>query len=79
VRCIDTAAEVARQAARGDQAAVARARKEAPAGTKVRISASEALVRVEVRVVARPLASGLVAVPLVARAEVVPEPGEHSR
>lgn len=76
VRCIDTAAEVARQAARGDDAAVARARREAPAGARVRIARSEGLVRVDVSVVARPLTDQLVGVPLRARAEVVPEPTE---
>jgi hypothetical protein len=76
VRCIDTAAEVARQAARGDDAAVARARREAPAGARIHINRTEALVRVEVRVVARPLATNLAAVPLRADAEVVPEPEE---
>ena len=76
VRCIDTAAEVARQAARGDDAAVARARREAPAGARVQIARSEGLVRVNVSVVARPLTKRLVGVPLQARAEVVPEPEE---
>jgi hypothetical protein len=76
VRCIDTAAEVARQAARGDDAAVARARREAPAGARVRIARSEGLVRVDVSVVAKPLTDQLVGVPLRARAEVVPEPTE---
>ncbi len=76
VRCIDTAAEVARQAARGDAAAVARARREAPAGARVQIARSEGLVRVTVNVVARPLTKRLVGVPLQARAEVVPEPEE---
>ena len=47
VRCIDTAAEVARQAARGDDAAVARARREAPAGARVQIARSDGLVRVD--------------------------------
>lgn len=74
VRCIDTAAEVARQAARGDDAAVARARREAPAGARVQISRGPGLVRVQVSVVARPLTARLVGVPLRARAEVVPEP-----
>lgn len=74
VRCVDTAAEVARQAARGDEAAVNRAKREAPAGARVRIARSEALVRVEVSVVARGLARDLAAVPLHAEAEVVPEP-----
>lgn len=76
VRCIDTAAEVARQAARGDDAAVARAGREAPAGARVRIARSEGLVRVDVSVVAKPLTDQLVGVPLRARAEVVPEPTE---
>lgn len=74
IRCIDTAAEVARQAARGDDAAVARAKREAPPGAQVGIHRSAGLVRVEVRVVARPLAQDLAAVPLHAGAEVVPEP-----
>jgi hypothetical protein len=76
VRCIDTAAEVARQAARGAAAAVTRARREAPAGARVQIARSEGLVRVTVNVVARPLTTRLVGVPLQARAEVVPEPEE---
>ncbi len=76
VRCIDSAGEVARQAARGDDAAVARARREAPAGSRVQISRSEGLVRVTVSVVAKPLTTRLVGVPLRARAEVVPEPEE---
>lgn len=74
VRCIDTAAEVARQAARGDDAAVDRARREAPVGARIHIARSAALVRVEIRLVARPLATNLAAVPLRAEAEVVPEP-----
>lgn len=78
VRCVDTAAEVARQAARGDDAGVSRAKREAPAGTRVHISRTDSLVRVEVRVLARPLASTLVAVPLHAEAEVVPEPEKPS-
>jgi len=74
VRCIDTAAEVARQAARDDDAAVSRAKREAPAGAQVHIARSEGLVTVKVDLVARPLARNLVAVPLHAKAEVVPEP-----
>lgn len=74
VRCIDTAAEVARQAARGDDDAVALARREAPPGASIHITRTESIVRVEVRVVARPLTADLAAVPLAARAEVVPEP-----
>ena len=76
VRCIDTAAEVARQAARGDDAAVAVAKREAPAGARVTIARTDGVVRVDVAVVARPLARNLAAVPLRAQAEVVPEPEE---
>lgn len=74
IRCIDTAAEVARQAARDDDAAVSRAKREAPAGATVHIARSEGVVRVKVSVVTRPLARHLAAVPLHAEAEVVPEP-----
>lgn len=74
VRCIDTAAEVARQAARRDEAAVALARREAPAGAQVAVSRTDGLVRVQVSLVARPFGPRFVGVPLRARAEVVPEP-----
>lgn len=74
VRCIDTAAEVARQAARHDDAAVQRARREAPPGARIAIDRNDAVVKVEVTVVAKPLAADLAAVPLRATAEVVPEP-----
>ena len=76
VRCIDTAAEIARQAARGDDAAVAVAKREAPSGARIHIMRTDGVVRVEVAVVARPLTRNLVAVPLRAQAEVVPEPKE---
>lgn len=75
IRIIDTAGEVARQSARGDKEAVSRARREAPAGARVQIKVSGGTARVEVQVMARPLAKGLVAVPLRAKAEVVTEPG----
>ncbi len=74
LRCIDTAAAVARQAARGDQAGVARAKASAPQGAKVAVQRRPELVTVTVRVAARPLADWLVTVPLQARAAVVPEP-----
>ena len=74
LRCIDTAAAVARQTARGDQAGVARARGNAPRGAKVVIQQRPGLITVTVRVAARPLADWLVTVPLQARAQVVPEP-----
>jgi hypothetical protein len=74
LRCIDTAAAVARQTARDDQAGVAHARSQAPAGAKITVSERAALVTVTVRVTARPLADWLVTVPLQARASVVREP-----
>ena len=74
LRCIDTAAAVARQAARGDEAAVAHARSQAPAGAKVTVQTGRSLVTVTVRVTARPFADWMLAVPLQARAQVVPEP-----
>ena len=74
LRCIDTAAAVARQSARGDDAGVAHARSQAPAGAKISVQRRSSLVTVTVRVSARPLADWLVTVPLQARAQVVPEP-----
>ena len=74
LRCIDTAAAVARQTARGDQAGVARATANAPRGAKMAVQRRPGLVTVTVRVAARPLADWLVTVPLQARAQVVPEP-----
>ena len=76
VRCIDVATEVARQAARGDAAAVRRAEQGAPAGATVSVHRGRSVTTVDVRLSARPFAAWLVAVPLQARAEVVPEPGE---
>jgi len=74
LRCIDTAAAVARQTARGDQAGVAHARRNAPRGATVAVQRRPGLITVTVRIAARPLADWLVTVPLQARAQVVPEP-----
>jgi hypothetical protein len=74
LRCVDTAAGVARQTARGDDAGVAQARSRAPAGARITVQRRPSLVTVTVRVSARPLADWLVVVPLEARAQVVPEP-----
>jgi hypothetical protein len=74
LRCIDTAAAVARQTARSDEAAVSLARSQAPAGARITVQQRPGLVTVTVRVVAQPLVDGLVTVPLQARAQVVPEP-----
>jgi hypothetical protein len=75
LRCIDTAAAVARQTARGDSAAVRKIKDGAPAGATVVVQQRPSLVTVTVRLSAKPLASWLVAVPLHAEAQVVPEPG----
>jgi hypothetical protein len=74
LRCVDTAAAIARQAAREDTIAVAKAKAAAPSGATIAIDKRPNLVIVSVRVKARPLARWLVAVPLEARAQVVPEP-----
>jgi hypothetical protein len=85
LRCMDSASEVARQIARGDDAAVAAARDRAPEGAEFELSESSELVIVKVRASVRPFAfrsgpvpahsSGLRAVKLGAEARVVPEPG----
>ncbi len=74
LRCLDTASAVARQAARGDQAAVAKIKRDAPTGASVSINTDPGLVTVTVRLSAKPLAGWLMAVPLRAEARVVPEP-----
>lgn len=77
VRCMDTAAETARQAARGDRAAVARARADAPTGSTVQIRTADDRVVVEVDLEARPGSVRLPAIHLHARAETVLEPGQE--
>jgi hypothetical protein len=74
LRCVDAAAAVARQAARADGAAVAKARTGAPTGATIMIEKRPNLVTVTVRVRARPLGRWMAGVPLEARAQVVPEP-----
>jgi hypothetical protein len=74
LRCVDAAAAIARQAARGDTAAIAKAKAATPSGATIAIDKRPNLVVVSVRVKARSLAPWLVAVPLQARAQVVPEP-----
>ena len=62
-RCIDTAAAVARQAARGDDAGVRRAEELAPTGARVTVGAHGGSTHVTVTLRARPLALGLRAIP----------------
>ncbi len=74
LRCVDAAAAIARQAARGDTVGVGKAKAVAPSGATIVIDERPSLVTVTVRVKARPLGRWLVAVPLDARAQVIPEP-----
>jgi hypothetical protein len=85
LRCLDSAAEVARQMARGDWAAVTAAKERAPEGATFDTANSPELVTVKVRVGVRPFVfrSGIAstdkfrlpAMSLTAQARVVPEPG----
>ncbi len=74
VRCQDTAAEVARQEARADQAAAARARVDRPEGAAITVRQDSGQVVVRVELQARPWGAWLPAVPLVADATVLREP-----
>ena len=73
-RCVDAAAAIARQAARGDTMAVDKAKAAAPSGAMIVIDKRPNLITVAVRVKARPLGRWPVTVPLEARAQVIPEP-----
>lgn len=74
VRCQDTAAEVARQEARADRSAVAKAIADRPTGAQVLVGNHGNEVRVEVRLDARPWAAWLPAIPVSATATVIREP-----
>ncbi|MEA4945814.1 MAG: TadE family type IV pilus minor pilin [Propionicimonas sp.] len=76
-QCQGTASEVARQLARGDQAAAARAEAAAPTGAVVRASRSGDEVRVVVTLQARPWVAWLPAVPLELGATMLAEPEER--
>jgi hypothetical protein len=75
LRCVDAAAAVARQEARGDRDAAAVARAAAPDGARVRVQRKAGQVVVRVEVTVAPLRGGRLAVPLAAEAVVVAEPG----
>ena len=74
LRCVDTAAEVARQAARGDDAAVRTAKRDAPVGAEVTVVNRGGVTSVAVRLQAKPPVRGLPTVPLEAAAQAVNEP-----
>lgn len=74
VRCQDTAAEVARQAARADHTAVAAAEAGRPTGSTVTIRQDARQVTVRVELAARPWADWLPSVPVAVAATVLREP-----
>ena len=73
-QCQGLAGEVARQAARGDRSAVAKALADRPPGADVQVSAAGGQVHVRVALNARPWAPWLPGVPLRADATVLEEP-----
>ncbi len=74
VRCQDTAAEVARQEARADRSAVAKAVADRPKGAKVDVRQDAEQVTVRVELAAQPWAAWLPTVPLSGSATVLREP-----
>lgn len=76
VGCIDTAKDVARQAARGDQDGVTKAEAQAPHGARVRVSTAGEQVSVEVTVRSKPF-DFIPAITLRADATALREPGEQ--
>jgi hypothetical protein len=73
IRCQSTADEVARQEARGDSHAAAKAIESRPEGAEVSITKAAELVRVRVELQAKPWAEWLPAVPLSVEAAVMLE------
>lgn len=73
-RCNDLATAVARQEARGDQAALAAILKAKPEGAEVDVRRKASQITVVVKLSARPWAEWLPSVPLSASATVIPEP-----
>lgn len=73
-QCQSVAGEVARQEARGDRSAAARAIAQRPPGAAVRVSTVRDQIRVQVVLDARPWASWLPSVPLRTDATVLREP-----
>jgi hypothetical protein len=75
LRLVDTASAVARQAARGDGAAMRRAEAAAPPGTIVRVEIEGSRAKVTARLRSDPIGVLAPAVDLGARAVVTIEPG----
>jgi hypothetical protein len=73
-RCNDLATSVARQEARGDQAAVAKILQGRPTGAKVAVRQQAEQITVTVDLAARPWADWLPSVPLSTSATVIREP-----
>ncbi|MEL4358311.1 TadE family type IV pilus minor pilin [Luteococcus sp. H154] len=73
-RCADTASQMARQLARGDQAAADEAKQRAPKGAETRISRGSATVTVRIDLAARLGVLGPVHLAGAATADL--EPGE---
>jgi hypothetical protein len=73
--CQSTAGEVARQAARGDEAAVALAKKDAPGGSSVKIARDGEQVVVTVVLKAKPWGPLMPSVRLEASATTISESG----
>lgn len=72
--CNDLAAAVARQEARGDQAAVAKLERGKPTGARIEVRQQAEEITVTVRLAAQPWAGWLPQVPLQAEATVLREP-----
>lgn len=74
LQCVDTAAEVARQSARGDEAAVREAKQDAPDGARVAVRHEGPVTKVRVDLSVKGLLPGLPTVTLSSDAEVLTEP-----
>jgi len=76
VGCIDTARDVARQAARGDQDGVTKAEAQAPQGARIKITTTSQEIAVEVTVRSKPF-DFIPAITLTADARALREPGQQ--
>lgn len=74
LQCVDAAAEVARQSARGDEAAVRRAEQDAPDGARISVGHEGPVTKVRVDLSVKGLLPGLPTVTLSSDAVVLTEP-----